>query len=74
MQTEKRVARPEVEVPGLDMDSYRKLGTTLRSGEYKELYTGVVVVNTGFSSANLRILTPKTPEYEQMLEDFRNRH
>jgi hypothetical protein len=70
MPDEKRV-RPEIDIPGVDLNDYRKLGTSLRPGEYKQLYTGVIVVNTGYSSANLRILTPKSEDYEQLLEDFR---
>ena len=73
MQTEKR-PRPEVEIDGVDLEDYRKLGTTLKPGEHKTLYSGHIVVNMGYGSCSLRILTPKTPEYEQMLEDFRNRH
>lgn len=64
--------RPEIEIPGVDLSNYRKLGTSLKSGSYKELYTGHIVYNSGFGSANLKIFTPKTPEFEKALEEMRS--
>jgi hypothetical protein len=73
MERVERVPRPEIEIDGIDLNQYRKLGTSLRPGTYKELYNGTIVYNAGYGSANLKIFTPKTPEYEAMLEEFRNR-
>ena len=53
------------EIGGINADDYRKLGTTLAPGSYRVLYTGHIVLNCGRGPADLKILTPKTPEFEQ---------